>query len=959
MRLKITLFLIFLFFGKNALAQVNDFVKIKGLPTEELYNLFVDSKGFLWIGHDLGISRYDGKNFISYSNPDQTALSMSDILEDSFGRIWCHNFSGQIFYIENNVMHLLKGYNPKKVASYPRLLLFNNNLVANTDEGLFICNTLTLNCKYVNYNLPIKSVITSITKIKNTIIAYGNGSWFTYQDGGPLKKVALSGDSSKYIRENSSILNASSFKDTALMFSNPAGILSKIVIDGDHLNVVKKIAVGKIINTFNVENDRVWVNTIQQSFLLNQSEAPINGQDLTAIKTDHEGNMWCSSLKKGLMVKYSAAHGSVKPLILVNKDNLIKCIATKGDTLICGTLNGSILLNKISKKQIIKEIQFPGNPVSVNYLQQLKGDNYLVGTSIDTYEISLQTGVMKLYPEIKALKQADETRDFIFAASAGGLAALPLKKAAATSDFFQNNFKGFKIKHWGNLDYFTYVLGTKAVCFNPHTNSIFAAFKDGLYTIDKSGTKPFLYRNKLVHASCLKYVNGKVIIGTISDGLLITDGITITNISINEGLSSNSILKLKKTDNWIWIISAGATKIIDCRSWHLVNIPNLSTIADLRVSDIETYGQEAYVVTSEGLFVISVMKPVKTFRLTNYIQTISVNNQPRNPNIAQRFSYAENNIQFNLSVPFYYHASEIYFKYQLNGTINQHWQITHPGDRNITFSELSPGKYKFTAFAEHPQYGESIKPVVYNFSIAEQWWQTWLFKIAVTIVIAGLTLYGVTAYFSNRLRIQKANYDKQLSIQKERQRISSEMHDDVGAGLSAIKIFLDIASKNPKPGDIINIGEMINETTEKIHEIIWGTNPENDTVESLLLYLQFQALKLFKHTPLHFEAVMPQTIPAIEISGEKRQNIYLITKEYLHNALKHSKASLVQLEIQITKNEILIFIKDDGIGFNTANKHQNGNGLRNAAKRIIELKGKMAVESNDKGTLVSLVIPLG
>ena len=64
------------------------------LPSREVYDLLTDRRGFLWIGHDLGISRYDGSSLIHFSHPQQAALSMTDLVEDSLGRIWCHNFSG-------------------------------------------------------------------------------------------------------------------------------------------------------------------------------------------------------------------------------------------------------------------------------------------------------------------------------------------------------------------------------------------------------------------------------------------------------------------------------------------------------------------------------------------------------------------------------------------------------------------------------------------------------------------------------------------------------------------------------------------------------------------------------------------------------------------------------------------------------------------------------------------------
>jgi hypothetical protein len=93
------LLLTLLLLGQPLLSQIH-ITTCSGSAHKELYDLHVDQKGYLWIAHGLGISRYDGLNFINYSHPSQINLRSTDIVEDRAGRIWFHNFSGQIFYIE-------------------------------------------------------------------------------------------------------------------------------------------------------------------------------------------------------------------------------------------------------------------------------------------------------------------------------------------------------------------------------------------------------------------------------------------------------------------------------------------------------------------------------------------------------------------------------------------------------------------------------------------------------------------------------------------------------------------------------------------------------------------------------------------------------------------------------------------------------------------------------------------
>ncbi|RZL39897.1 MAG: hypothetical protein EOO93_31595, partial [Pedobacter sp.] len=208
-------------------------------------------------------------------------------------------------------------------------------------------------------------------------------------------------------------------------------------------------------------------------------------------------------------------------------------------------------------------------------------------------------------------------------------------------------------------------------------------------------------------------------------------------------------------------------------------------------------------------------------------------------------------------------------------------------------------------------------------------------------------------HYSHRNYIEQKKY-----IDAERQRISSEMHDEIGAGLSAIKLFSEVASKNRKDVDEIRqINVMINEMADKINEIIWSTNAESDNLESLFDFIEGQSRKLFEHSSITFTASMPNDIPDVIITSQIRRNNYLLIKEVVHNALKHSKATTVHLGISISNGLVIYSIKDNGIGFDPNVTKINAMGLSNIKLRIERLKGSLIIE-NYKGTGILIKIPL-
>src|SRR4051812_44119984 len=130
----------------RAFAQAPTVNEVITTPSKEIYDLLQDKRGFIWIADELGVRRYDGATFTSYSHPQQSSLSMTDLAEDKQGRIWCHNFNGQIFYIENEQIHLLSGYDIALEKYYPRIAICGDELLATSSRGLFICNTKNLRC---------------------------------------------------------------------------------------------------------------------------------------------------------------------------------------------------------------------------------------------------------------------------------------------------------------------------------------------------------------------------------------------------------------------------------------------------------------------------------------------------------------------------------------------------------------------------------------------------------------------------------------------------------------------------------------------------------------------------------------------------------------------------------------------------------------------------------------------
>lgn len=210
---------------------------------------------------------------------------------------------------------------------------------------------------------------------------------------------------------------------------------------------------------------------------------------------------------------------------------------------------------------------------------------------------------------------------------------------------------------------------------------------------------------------------------------------------------------------------------------------------------------------------------------------------------------------------------------------------------------------------------------------------------------------------------QMNEYEKEIAIykaqQQERERISADMHDELGSGMTAIRLMSEIARNKMKentPVEIEKISHSADEVLNKMNAIIWSMNSGNDTIDNLVSYIRSYALEYFENTPIDCRIFTPEHIEATELSGDKRRNLFLSVKETLNNVMKHSKAAELRIEFKIDKI-LTIKIMDNGIGIDLQKIRQFGNGLKNIAKRMESIGGSYQIENN-KGTVTTLKLPL-
>jgi len=946
---KINLILFLLFICAGLKAQDSQIKPAFEFPTKELYNLHVDKHGFLWIASDLGVARYDGINCVHFSSPHQISLGCTNLLEDNYGRIWFTNFTGQIFYIDHETVTLAESYNYKNESNFPKMVLFHDQLLATSDKGLFVLDTKTLTGKYIS----LSTYATSLALLKDQVLIHGEQSWYSYKETTGLKKINHAGD--EEIKGNSYILANNTYNDTVYMMSNPSGVVRKLLVQNDTVKQCQQIKFNSFINTLSITSGNQWVNTNDCSYSLKNREQ-IKGYNLTDIVADLEGNKWFSSLYHGLLIQPKKDITDKTIIPGLDNDDLVVSTASYKDKLLLGTQKGFLVLYDPVSKNTIFKIRVPPNPDAIYKINAIDQDNYIVAC-FSTYKVNIPTKKVTELVNIKTVKQLCFDDKATYIASTSGLFVMPHERSDQLNRQIMDAF-GHVFKYDQVDNYFYLKVRSRAISYFPDQAALFVTFKNNLFKIDKNGMKPFLFNNEQVYAASLAYVDHRLYIGTISNGMLIVEKNGIKHISVQNGLFSKSIFKIKPIGENLWIVGSGPLQIFNTKKMALVDNYEFPDRNVSQVFDLDGTGQMIFLATSSGLYNFALVKNSVDKRLKNYLLYIKVNNEIVTGNSSPQLSYAENNVLFGIGIPAYLRAKDIYIKYCLATKADTTWLTTEPGERTIRFSSLMPGTYTFKAIAIDPGLGMADTMIKYDFKIAEPWWGGIGFKIIVGFLFLLFVLYGYVTMLLKRLSLKKAFDTQQQLILAERQRISAEMHDDIGSGVFAIQSLADAASKNENAGpEIGEIKNMVSDLSVKIREVIWSTTVGNDNLENLLFYTYYQINKLFEHSDIEFVSELPDDIIDLKITVLSRRNIYLLVKELVHNAIKHSTATTIELKMFTDEQTLYISVNDNGIGINPNNARPNGMGLGNIRSRVEKLNGNLSIENN-KGAHINITIPL-
>jgi signal transduction histidine kinase/ligand-binding sensor domain-containing protein len=327
---------------------------------------------------------------------------------------------------------------------------------------------------------------------------------------------------------------------------------------------------------------------------------------------------------------------------------------------------------------------------------------------------------------------------------------------------------------------------------------------------------------------------------------------------------------------------------------------------------------------------------------------VKIDNKPRLPGTQHTLTIdaAENTLSVDFAVLSYNLAEKNQYMYKLEGLEDQ-WTKTE--NRNATYTNLAPGTYSFKVKAANSDGVWNEQGMALLIYKSPFFYQTWWFMLVMASVVAAI-LYVIYRYRQvNRLRLEAI-----------RNRIATDLHDDMGSTLSSIRIFSDVVQSQiaPVQPEVIPILQRISSSatalSESMQDIIWTIQTKHDSLEDIVTRMREFGLKMAEAKQIDFRMQVSDTFHSTKFHVEHRRNLYLIFKESINNAVKYAQCTKITVELVVTGKMLRLTIQDNGKGFEPAAIRQ-GNGLQNLRKRAAEIKGQLAINSAPgEGTKIEL-----
>ena len=329
-------------------------------------------------------------------------------------------------------------------------------------------------------------------------------------------------------------------------------------------------------------------------------------------------------------------------------------------------------------------------------------------------------------------------------------------------------------------------------------------------------------------------------------------------------------------------------------------------------------------------------------------------------------------LEIDFTIPCLVSPDQVQFQHRLDN-LDKDW-VDSSSDRRVRYNGLPLGEYQFHVRARNPDGTWGRENSELAFILPPPFWRLPLVISLELVSAVALVAVAARLFFHRRLRLKLARLSHQEAMERERMRIARDMHDEIGSRLTRISYVSELALQDETNShqSVKSISHAVHDLLKSLDEIVWAVNPQNDSLENLAAYLGHYATEYLHATAVECKLNIEPSLPFLPLTAETRHNIFLAFEEALGNALRHSDATCLSVDVHYANEVLEIRVEDNGKGMASpaqaptpapgvagVERRRKGNGLANMRQRLAGIGGSATIESRTgQGTIVTFRLPL-
>jgi signal transduction histidine kinase/streptogramin lyase len=939
-----------------------------GLASNYIFSIYQDHQGFMWFGTDRGVTRYDGRTFTNYSVADGLSSNLVySIFQSHDGAMWFGTYQGGVCRFDG--------------TSFTKLQtgLSDSTVQAITQDAfgrMYFLSSIGLD---VLRNGKIRSLRNSFRN--SGCMFFRQGSLFVVADRAIYRVIPSNDDAIRAypvsVTPKSSLEHLTPYIQTALQGTNgeiwlggsPPIVRLAMGSDAGSIEIKDVLPVDytRVYSLHEEDDTTVWAGTRTGLYKISNTTIQRFGKSegvepefLQAMFRDREGSLWLGTFGGGVkklvdhhLLTYTVESGlpssNVTAIFCDSKDNV--------------WIGGSHFIGKIDERgavaftnQEFREVRsfaetrtggiYVGTFATLfgpleefAYRSGIPRKALLVGGGVSSIHIdesgavwigSYGVAVQRLQGTNRIVYESQMPSNMVEGIVPGFRSLWFLTRNNGAARLRDDAFEYFSIEQGlPSKEVFCVLEDSASLWFGTGAGLLCCAGSDTVLFNEKSGLhgKSVLWIGRVKNDSAAIWVLTELTLHMIRRGEVESFGTSFVlpnNASITQ-------VQYRESDNSLWVATTAGVVKVDLSTIRQNVIAPLVAVTSMRYDTVEVFS--SWQRTGDSVLALH---------------------------------YDQNNVSFSFAGLSFVDEENVLYRYKLV-PLEAEW--SRPSrERETRYRNLAPGNYSFLVSALNANSVASEQPAVLMFTIYPPVWKTWWFMSLAAVAFAA-TFGSAIRYLSIRkLRRKVAILEREHELQVERERISRDLHDHVGAQLANIISGLDLVGKYSPPSEqrakrlLQSLQQDARSSMLQLRETIWAIKTQSMSFEKFSAQVEQYSrrqMEFQEDVELSFTA---ECTAQYELTPTQVLHCFRIVQEALANAVRHARASAIHIAMHCSDDgRLSISVEDNGVGVrNLSPDELQGNGLLNMKRRAEELGGTFlfARANGAGGMAVKVEIPL-